>query len=258
MLTAAGVLAHGAMHSWGIEWPLLVFAVVMGVAGIGIGHRSLVAQVLARGAAWLVFLPTVIVSVAGAINGIRPPFALPLLAATTSAALLLARPMLHTKAAREQFAPTMFRRWLLAGSIATAATGLATGGIALATMPRGISVGIAAIAVSLLASSVAVVRMRAWGILLGAVTSMALLIWALVARHANGFALALAAAPSLLLHVLPVLVARSRAHAPEPKVRVDSAAAITPAHYRIVADPSEAETFDGELAPASSRASLRA
>ncbi len=133
MLGTAGVIVHGALGHYGIVWPLIAVAAAVALAGVGITRRSLVPQVLARGAAWLVLLPTSLVVAVGVLGGRMPGADVTGLAAATGAALLLSRPMLHSKEAKAAFAPKVFRRWLLAGSVATAASGLVAGGVAIAT-----------------------------------------------------------------------------------------------------------------------------
>ena len=243
MLGTAGVIVRGAVGQYGILWPLIAVGAAVALSGIGITRRSLVPQILARGAAWLVLLPTSVIVAAGVFGGRVPGANLTALVAATGAALLLSRPMLHTKEAKAAFAPKAFRRWLLAGSIATAASGLVAGAVATATAFEEpiAALGFGALAASLLASAIAVVRMRAWGIFLGALSSVVLLITSLFLSRAEGTALAVLAAPALLMHLLPVLVARwKNSGAAESKVRVSDEATLDPAyvraHHRIALD----------------------
>ena len=41
-----------------IDWGLVAFSGVVALAGVGLGRRSMTAQVLARGTAWTVLAPT--------------------------------------------------------------------------------------------------------------------------------------------------------------------------------------------------------
>lgn len=242
MLGAAAVVAREGLSHHGWDWQLLlVFAAVLGIGGVGITRRSLVPQVLSRAAAWIVLLPAMIVSFFFLLDGRAPPIEIAALGASTGAALLLARPMLHTSEARAEFAPKAFRRWLLSGSTATAATGFVAGGVALATLRDSVLAGgaFAALAASLFASSLAVVRMRSWGIFLGALTSAVLMLTGMFLGRDAAVILSLAAAPALLMHLLPVLVARWSADREPPKLRVTDELGVEPyatAHYRVATD----------------------
>lgn len=243
MLGTAGVIVRAAVSHYGIVWPLIAVGATVALAGVGITRRSLVPQVLARGAAWLVLLPASVIVAAGLLGGRVPGADVTALAAATGAALLLSRPMLHTQEAKAAFAPKAFRRWLLAGSIATAASGLVAGAVATATTfeEPALALGFGALAASLLASAIAVVRMRAWGIFLGALSSVILLVTSLFLSRVEATALAVLAAPTLLMHLLPVLVARwMNSTAAESKVRVSDEATLdahyVPARHRIAAD----------------------
>ena len=266
MLGAAGIIAKEAI-TFGYGWPLLLsFAAVVGAGGIGITRRSLVPQILSRGAAWILLLPAMFVTGFALADGQAPPLEVAGLGLATGAALLLARPMLHTREAREQFSPRVFRRWLLAGSTSTAATACVTGAIALTSLtlhgPRWSSVALAALAASLFASAIAVVRMRSWGIFLGGLTSLIVLVTGLVLGREAAVLLSLVAAPTLLMHLLPVLVARSHSGDDTSKVRVAEDLLTEPyatAHYRVASEDGRADDRAIEVdAAKSERAALRA
>lgn len=244
MIGAAGAIVPHAFHRYSpTEWLLVTFAGVVALAGVGITRTSLVAQVLSRGAAWVMLAPAALATASsvmhrGSFNVEAAGFT-----AALSAALLLARPLLHTREAKEEFAPRMFRRWFLGGSTATAAAGIVASGVALAMVSIGshaVGASFGALALSLFASAVAVVRMRAWGVLLGAVTSVSLIVSGLFLGRAEATSLALLAAPALLLHTFPVLIARWRSQGEAARVRVavDGALAdsYTPAHLRVAVD----------------------
>lgn len=162
------------------------------------------------------------------------------LALLTGGALFLARPMLHTAEARRSFAPKMFRRWFLAGCTATAAMGIFVGGMALDGLLRGHLMPLSfALSLSLLASAVAVVRMRAWGILLGWATSVALLVAATSVDHATRLALVLTAAVPVLTLLLPVLVARIRVRQADVESVGGATAAFAPARLRVATEPAD-------------------
>jgi hypothetical protein len=247
---------------------LILLAGVLTASGIGITRRSLVPQIVSRGAAWILLLPALLVTAFSLADGQAPPIEIAGLGVATGAALLLARPMLHTREARAEFSPKVFRRWLLAGSTATAATGFVAGGIALASFAvnglKAPALGFAALAASLLASAIAVVKMRSWGIFLGALTSVALLVAGVFVGREEAILLALAAAPTFLMHLLPILVARwSGGHA-SSKLRVTdelASDAYTPARYRVATDEPHADDVEIEASPQAhqaERATLRA
>jgi hypothetical protein len=252
MVGASGLIAKHAFP--GTEWDTLLFAAMTAAAGVGMTRRSVLVQVFSRAVTWLVFLPCVIGSLFALTVGQHLPFDIIGLTAATGASLALSWPMLHTVDARKAFGPNAFRHWFLAGATTTAATGIVAGGIAFEAATKlagnvGTFASFGALSLALLASAIGVVRMRGWGILLGALTSVVLLAIAPFLDSPGGFALMLAAAPSLLLQVLPVLVARVSSVA-SSSVRVDDtvseAFAPTPAYagVRIATDSDSVEDLD--------------
>ena len=162
---ACTVAYAGATSTFG--GPLLLVAVLLAGASAGIGRRSVLAQVLARGAALTVFGPCVAATVALATRGRLPDAGVLGLTATMAVALALSRPFLHTDAARAEFAPVAYRRWFLAGAVTSVAMSLAAFVQALAatlwtSTAHGLAVGV--LGVMLLASGIGVVKMRAWGV----------------------------------------------------------------------------------------------
>jgi len=210
MLGAAGMMAWQAFQPYRIEWVPIGFAGILAASAVGITRRSLAAQILSRGAAWITLFPTAIMVLFQLLRGHLPGLDVSAFAGTTAVALLAASPMLRTKEALAAFAPKAYRRILLAGSTATVATAYLTGGIALESFSASklMFAPFVVLTLSLLASALAVVRMRAWGVLLGAATSIILLVSALFVGHGWGSLLAFCAAPMLALHVLPILLAR--------------------------------------------------
>jgi hypothetical protein len=251
MATGAGITAVAVHDRHWIEWGLVGFAGVVGVAGVGLSRRSMVAQVLSRATAWVVLVPTALVTAVSTLGNHAPEPAALALAAGSAAALALARPMLHTEEARREFAPNAFRRWLLAGATASAATGIvsAMAGLDMIGWRPATALALATVGLALVASAIGVARMRAWGILLGGLTSFVALASALVLRDAAGFALSLAAIPGLLL-VLPVLLSkRDRAKANATSyVRVADAGASVhlPVRLRVADELGEAEREERE------------
>jgi hypothetical protein len=228
-LFAASVGWVWAFHRGGAV--LTAFAGAIALAGVGIGRKSVLAQVLSRGVAWLVFVAGVFATLAD--------HHLPLAALGTAAgaALLLSRPLLHTESARAEFAPMRFRRSFLAAATGTVTFAALAGGGALEYLRAGqLTAGVAwaAITASLLGAAIGVVRMRAWGVLLGAVTSI-VMVAAAALVPAWREPLVWLAAPGALL-ALPVLLARLGAGGSDPPaVRV---ATSTPPALRIAGDPA--------------------
>jgi hypothetical protein len=190
-------------------------------------------------------------------------------AAAASAALLLTRPMLETAEAKAAFAPLAARRWLLLASTAavTASAALGTLLVELGSMPWHALpslaqwVGLPLLAASLVASAVGVARMRAWGILLGAVTSvLALAVGAAAHDRMLGLVLASTAVPGATM-VGAILAARARASASasraSPGLRIASAPepAVEPARLRI---PTDEDLDVPEIEPARAPERLRA
>lgn len=230
MAVAGGEVARAAFSAYWTHLGLAAFGALIAVAGIGLTRRSLSVAVLSRGIAGLVFAVTGTTAVAMAGHG-HLPLEFALVASTTGGALLLSRPVLHTKEAREAFAPYAFRRILLTGSIVTAAAGFAVVLRMLLGLESGATgyIALSVLAAAYFASAVGVVRMRAWGVLLGALTSVGLLAIApFVDGGAHLASLAVAAAVPLVSHLLPVLVARWRsvekAGSEEARVRIGSVA----------------------------------
>jgi hypothetical protein len=249
-LRAAGNAGH-LLSLW-TAWNLLA-ATALAVASLGIGSRSLVTQVFARGVAlWVILLAL-------------PPWSgsswltLRLLTAVLSmVALRLAAPGLHTPAARAEFAPVAYRRVFLAGATAAVALGVSsafgalwqavavlqghTGGVS------GAVWGPALLVIPCLASAVGVLRMRAWGVLLGAATAMGSLLCALpVLREVSLFGLAYVCLPGALL-IAPVVASwfgRKRGL----KVRIESAQP-----FRIGAPPSADDLHEVSLEEVASAA----
>jgi hypothetical protein len=244
LVATAGGLAAIAVHDvhW-IEWGLLAYAGAVATAGIGLARRSMPLQVLSRATAWTVLAPSVLVTAFSLANG-HTEWMAAALAATSGGALLLARPMLNTSEARAEFAPSSFRRWLLAGATASAGSGIVAGLLALDGLHwhPAASIPLLALALAQLGSAVGVVRMRAWGILLGGLTSVVTLITALFMHDAAGLALALATLPGFML-ILPVLIARrqrAKAEAASTYTRVAS-------HVSYDDAPSRVRVADGAL-----------
>ncbi|HEX8791385.1 MAG TPA: hypothetical protein VF765_10585 [Polyangiaceae bacterium] len=242
---------------------LLAVAGMVGLASAGLLRRSVMSQVLARAVAWVVLLPMGMGALESLSSGRAPDLEVLFFGGASAAALLLARPMLHTPAARAQFGPVGFRRWFLAGAVASAAAGIVTafaGAEALFFGPTRAAAATLALASALLASAVGAVRMRSWGVLLGVLTSVVTLGAAALAGDVYlSLGLALAALPGLILgapivasRLRPVGAGASPSPAPRParvaalavpeppfRARIDAGACDIPAGH--VAEPLEAK-----------------
>jgi hypothetical protein len=249
LLASAGGIAAIAVHDvhW-IEWGLLAYSGAVAAAGLGLARRSMPVQVLSRAAAWTVLAPSVLVTLFSFGNG-HPEWMAAALAATSGGALLLARPMLHTPEAQTEFAPSSFRRWLLASATASAGSAIVVGLLGLDAMRwhPAAAIPLLGLALAQVASAIGVVRMRAWGILLGGLTSIVTLVTALFMHDAAGLALAFASIPGLML-VLPVLIAkhqRKKAEAASSSyTRVASHVSFSETHADT---PSRVRVADGAL-----------
>jgi hypothetical protein len=253
LLVSAGIVAKAGIHSWRIEWLIVAFAGILAVAAAGLTRKSLVVQVLSRGAAWVVLAPSLLYVLFQLLGRGSFRFDLEhLLAVSSAAALLLAQPMLKTAEARKSFDPKVFRGWFLAGSTASVSVAYLAGGIALEAIDHRAGstiVGFGALAGALLASAIGVIRMRGWGILLGALTSAALVVSSFAIRGDSelSFGLLLFAVPTLLLHLAPILLARLGLGKPAAPatVRIDEGVtALDAPRIRIAEDQdAELETF---------------
>jgi len=256
---AAYLFFHARASGW-LSSEIIAFVALLGLAGVGLSRRGVLTQVLARGATWLLALPMLAMMIYAAFHGRTPDATVITLAASTGTGLFLARPMLHTEDARAEFAPVRFRRWLLGAGAMAIMTSLGTAMAAYEVLvAHQWSAGLyyLAMTASLIASAVSVVRMRAWGIFLGALTCVAALVPMLWTHDAfSRFLLGMTALPGALL-VLPIVLARLGVgtrvdQAPETtRVRVaalaDSSALIRPETSPRV---SVAESLDEERAEA--------
>lgn len=242
MCGASAVISWEALRHVSPEWMNLAFAGLLIAGGFGLTAKNLSLQILSRGMAAIVAAPIGVAGVLMAIGGHVEPITLTV-AGFTAAALALSRPALNTKEARAEFNPLRFRRTLLAGSTATAATAYATGGIVLELLAHrglfnGLTMSFGALTLALLGSAVGVVRMRAWGVLLGTLTSVLLLLSALAYRGEVGVGLAMLSAPMLAFHLLPILWARYGSEDAIVKARIAArqTSASEPARFRVASD----------------------
>jgi hypothetical protein len=216
---AAGFVAM-ALERWVyFDVGVLAFAGVVALGAVGLALRSVRAQVLARGVAWAVLAPSLLGLADSLWHGRLPDLPAAFFGATSAAALFLARPMLHTQAARTEFGPVGYRRVFLAGAVASAMTATASALFAFETFrwgSHGPALGMALLAAVLAGSALGVAKMRAWGVLLGAVGSVGALVAAVLSgNELAGTGLALAAIPGVLL-ASPLVAARLGLGAPRP------------------------------------------
>ena len=235
LVAAGGAIAAATLTSQWVLWPLVASALGICVAGIGLSQRRLLVQVVSRAVAWLVLIPSALVFGYSALRG-TPELVTGITAIGSGASLLLSRPMLHTDEARAAFDPVRGRSFFLAGatlaSMAAVITALAATLIA-SDGAWAIGAGVAAISSAYLASAAAVLRMRAWGVLLGGLMSALSVLGALVVHNEASVLLALAALPGMFFGA-PVIAARLGADPKEPTaVRVRVAADENVAQMRV-------------------------
>ncbi len=227
-----GVLASAEPSSSG--W--CTFMVLLSATSIAAGaslRRSVVAQACSRAVGWLVFLPAaLVVAVDLLLLGQRPGAVFVALSATTAAALVLGRSNLHEPWAKADFSPVAYRRLFLAGAVAAVTEALAAGLLAIDEFAWGwtqTGVLFAALSTAFLASGLGVLRMRAWGVLLGAASAAAMVGAAVVAHDgAISSILALGALPGLPL-VAPVIASRLRPIAASPSGQAQTLRSLAPA-----------------------------
>jgi hypothetical protein len=186
------------------------------MAAFGLSRPSVFAQVFSQAVAWLLFAATAIAAVAAVVLGHTFSGPLTGIALASGAALAFARPALSTKQARAEFAPVAYRRWFLASTTVSVAAAAVAGLAGLAIWSwdhhwESSAIGAFALSVSLLASAVGVLRMRAWGVLLSGATALLAIGTALFMR-ANWVGFEWAAVPGVMFGY-PVLASRLRREA---------------------------------------------
>ena len=142
----------------------LVLMVVAAVAGIA--ASSVFAQVAARGVGWLLLAMSLFGAWAGGFSNWR----LVAMAAACGLALWVSRPLLARSLAQTGFAPVAYRHWFLVGvtgAMTVACMALLTGLGALAVGQAGYAGVMGFLALWLAAAALAVVKMRAWGAVVG-------------------------------------------------------------------------------------------
>jgi hypothetical protein len=228
--------AWGATASLGTTWaliahevgfrfevPVLAFLAIVAASALGLSRPSVRAQVLSRGIAWTLAVPTVIAAFAIPLVDHHFDGLVAAIGATSAAAVWLSRPALLTKRARAEFDPVAYRGTFLAGAMLAVATAWVTGSLALSDLLTmgdvwG-GVGLAALSAALLGSALGLTKMRAWGALLGGATSVAVVVASLFA----GAQLLPLALPGLLM-TLPIGLSRLQNDARDatPALRVEA------------------------------------
>ena len=183
---------------------------------------------------WATLLPNAYATVLLVTHGYAPGFRTVAEMALALAALVVTRPLLSSQRAREEFAPVALRPWFLASAIGAMASGVVLARLAAAfahfPMLARDAIGLAVLAVPLVVAGVGVIRMRAWGVVLGALValmSIPITVW--MRDSLLTLPVLLACAPAALMPAL-VLAARKRNQtvayrvAPELRVAVDDSA----------------------------------
>lgn len=229
LVGVGGIFMHEAVSSYGTIWPVVAIASGVGLAGVAISQKSLLLQIPARAAAWLMFVPTAIATVVLAAASRHVEWQLLGTAAGTGASLLLSYPMLSTPEAKQSFAPIGYRKTFLASAVASAAAAITAGFASIATAEAGNvgwSLGLGLLATASAAAGVGVLRMRGWGVLLGIATSFATVlgaaIAAAVADPGAGLALLALAIPGIVMS-MPLVLAKLGSGTEPSRVRVDAA-----------------------------------
>ena len=252
-LVATGLtLGASAYASGNLNAPHLAVTGIIVGSGLALARRSLFAQVMARG-------PALLVLGGAAISTLDQHFALAPVLATlaTALTLVLAQPLLNTAEARAEFAPLRARSALLAVAACASAAGLLAGVGAVLVTPYHPAAGLAcaALTATLFGSIYGVLRMRAWGVLLGALGSAVALVAALAS--ASGRAPFFILAIPGMLYALVIAMAR-RAEVASPS-KAEGSAAVTSGRLRFadVADDSLAEAEVEAEAEAAMRQTAR-
>jgi hypothetical protein len=185
-------------------------AMLMGAAWL-FTRKQATAQALARAAAWSVILPTALATSLLVTHLSHVNLSMLVPSAAAAIALVLTRPLLHTEEARATFAPVAMRGWFLASAVGAigvglAATELATEFAGAHLLPDALALG--ALGVSLFASGIGVMRMRAWGVVLGLLSSVLALFSALHFEWFMGWPIHATALPGVMMTVA-VLAARA-------------------------------------------------
>ena len=187
---------------------------------------SLVPRASGRAAAWAALLPNAYVTLLLATTGHAPPSRVILQMALAAFGLVVSRPLLSRERVGASFDPVALRSWFLASAIGAMASGL-TLAVSAATFmhfPTLLrdSVAFVTLAVPLFFAGLGVLRMRAWGVVLGAFASLASIPLALWIRDPlMALPIVAASAPGALMSAL-VAVARARVRdePSTPRVRV--------------------------------------
>ena len=171
---------------------------------------------IARAAVWAIFLPTAYASLLLASMGHAPPLRSTIEMVLAIAALVATRPLLSTDRARAEFAPLALRPWFLASAIGSMASGITLARAAAAFCHFSVlwrdAIGLGALAIPFFIAGVGVLRMRSWGIVMGALTALASIpIVAWIRDPIFAAPVLLTALPAALMGAL-VAIARLRAN----------------------------------------------
>jgi hypothetical protein len=157
-----------------------LFWIVLGglsAAAFGLSRPSVFAQVSSQAIAWLLFVPAIVAAAAALVVDHSFDSGIAGVALASGAALAFAFPSLSTKRAHAEFDPVAYRHSFLVGVMASVAASTITGLVGITSFmseyPREhLTVGTLALSASFLVSAIGVLRMRAWGVLLGGVTAL--------------------------------------------------------------------------------------
>lgn len=253
LVTTWLALATTRAHAVLSDWPTAIFGLVLaGVGGVSLARKTLTTAVLARGAALSVMVPRLLVTgITVFVHHHLPPVSVLGLAALATGGFLTIEPWVSRGRAARDFEPVGYRGLLLGGAtslvaLAFSTAHLAIDGIFIPLWARVVFGGVSAVA---LAAGLAVLRMRAWGVLLGMALSLGLVgaftafpgfpVTRILAYGAG----ALLVAP-LLLARWPTKHARRRTQALEEPVRI----AIEAEDAHALADEDESDLLAAPIA----------
>jgi hypothetical protein len=195
LLTSGATAAGSMLVQFGDGTSALFLAGFFSAAALAISRPSVLGQVIGRGLAILPVIPLTYEILHGRVDP-----TLGVVGGGAALGLLLARPLLHTKEARASFSPVRFRRWFLAAAAMAASGATLYSLVSYEFASRGhlaAAAGTALLATALIGTTVGIVRMRAWGALLGMLSALLALAGALFGLPA--MVVMLSAMPGLVI-----------------------------------------------------------
>ncbi len=216
-LVGASWIVMGATSHFGGAHTIVSGAFTAACALLYVG-RSAISQVIARAAAWAVIVPYAFIGWLLWSHGLHLQWSHLALPALAGVSLVAARPLLHTERARATFAPIAMRSWFLAAATAAVGIGIAVTLLAVEVAfvhQTASALLLGALAASLVGSGLGIVRMRGWGVLLGAISAVLGVAVAFMNHRLFGWSPLLLAAPGLLTTAALIAARAGIGHEPE-------------------------------------------